>query len=122
RRPGGQAHPRRGSPALFPAALLGARCPAAHNGSMQRVDPAQPLPLYSSAATRQLERAAAAQLAPHTLMQRAGAAVARLARALAPHARTIWVACGRGNNGGDGLEAAALLHAHGLPVVASLLP
>lgn len=89
---------------------------------MQRVDPAQPLPLYSSAATRQLERAAAAQLAPHTLMQRAGAAVARLGRALAPHARTIWVACGRGNNGGDGLEAAALLHAHGLPVVASLLP
>jgi ADP-dependent NAD(P)H-hydrate dehydratase / NAD(P)H-hydrate epimerase len=63
-------------------------------------------PLYSAAATRRIELAAAAQLAPHTLMQRAGLAVARLACAVAPHAQTLWLACGPGNNGGDGLEAA----------------
>ena len=63
-------------------------------------------PLRSVAATRRIEQVVAAQLAPHTLMQRAGLAVARLACALAPHAQTIWLACGPGNNGGDGLEAA----------------
>jgi ADP-dependent NAD(P)H-hydrate dehydratase / NAD(P)H-hydrate epimerase len=63
-------------------------------------------PLYSVAATSRIEQTAAAQFAPHTLMQRAGLAVARLACALAPHAQTIWIACGPGNNGGDGLEAA----------------
>jgi len=46
-------------------------------------------------------------------MQRAGLAVARLALAVAPHARTIWVACGPGNNGGDGLEAAMHLQSWG---------
>ena len=39
-------------------------------------------------------------------MRRAGEAVARLAIALAPHARCVWIAAGPGNNGGDGLEAA----------------
>ena len=66
--------------------------------------------LHSAAATRQIEVAAAAALPEHTLMARAGLAVARLARALAPHARCIWIACGPGNNGGDGLVAAAHLH------------
>jgi hydroxyethylthiazole kinase-like uncharacterized protein yjeF len=54
-------------------------------------------------------------------MQRAGAAVARLALALAPHARTVWVACGPGNNGGDGLEAAShLASAHRRVIVTCL--
>ncbi len=66
--------------------------------------------LHGSAATRSLERAAQVTLPAHTLMARAGLAVARLARALAPHARCIWVACGPGNNGGDGLVAAMHLH------------
>ncbi|MEJ5989255.1 NAD(P)H-hydrate dehydratase [Ramlibacter sp. PS3R-8] len=73
---------------------------------MQRVSPDRPWPLFDVAAVRRLEQAAAAALPAHTLMQRAGLAVARLALAIAPHARTVWIACGPGNNGGDGFEAA----------------
>lgn len=76
---------------------------------MQRITPGQSWLLHDIAATRQIEAQAALALPPHTLMLRAGAALARLAAALAPHARTVWVACGPGNNGGDGLEAAARL-------------
>ncbi|MBX9817085.1 MAG: hypothetical protein K2X79_03595, partial [Burkholderiaceae bacterium] len=65
-----------------------------------------PYPLLSATALRASERATAASLPPHTLMQRAGLAMARLTLAYAPHAQTVWVACGEGNNGGDGLEAA----------------
>ncbi len=71
----------------------------------------RPEPLFDTAATRAIEQAAQAALPHHALMARAGLAVARLARALAPHARCIWVACGPGNNGGDGLVAATHLHA-----------
>lgn len=66
--------------------------------------------LYGSVATREIEQQAAAALPHHTLMARAGLAVARLAQALQPHAGCIWVACGPGNNGGDGLVAATHLH------------
>lgn len=66
-------------------------------------------PLFDTQATRALEKHAAALRPSPTLMQRAGEAVGRLALALAPHARTIWIACGPGNNGGDGLQAAAWL-------------
>ncbi len=52
----------------------------------------------------------ALELPRHTLMKRAGASLAALAKAIAPHAQTIWIACGPGNNGGDGLVAAAVLH------------
>lgn len=81
--------------------------------AMRRITPGPPWPLYDLAATRQLEAAAAALLPAHTLMQRAGDAVARLTLALAPHARRLWVACGPGNNGGDGLEAAMQLQRRG---------
>jgi len=74
--------------------------------------------LYSVDATRRIEHAAQAALPSHTLMQRAGLAVAQLALAMAPHARCIWIACGPGNNGGDGLEAAMHLQRWGKsPVV-----
>lgn len=82
---------------------------------LQRVTLQQPHPLHDAAGTRRLE-ASAASAAPHALMQRAGLAVARLAQAVAPHARTVWLACGAGNNGGDGLEAAMHLRHAGYQV------
>ncbi|MEO8390779.1 NAD(P)H-hydrate dehydratase [Polaromonas sp.] len=84
---------------------------------MRKISSARSEPLHSVAATRELERLAAAGLPPHTLMQRAGLSVARLALALAPHAQRIWIACGPGNNGGDGFEAAMHLHRWGKSVV-----
>ncbi len=88
---------------------------------MHRITSGLPAALFDTAATQRLEQHAAALLPVHTLMQRAGVAIARLARALAPHARTVWIACGPGNNGGDGLEAAVHLHQHGLRVVVTWL-
>lgn len=88
---------------------------------MFRITRQTPLPLHSVAVTRRMEHAAMQVLAAHTLMQRAGLAAARLALALAPHARVIWLACGPGNNGGDGLEAAMHLHAWGMRPVVSWL-
>jgi hydroxyethylthiazole kinase-like uncharacterized protein yjeF len=84
---------------------------------MQRISSCFSQPLYSVTATRQIEQQAASALPAHTLMQRAGLAIARLALALAPHARRIWIACGPGNNGGDGFEAALHLHRWGKTVV-----
>ena len=84
---------------------------------LQKITSAHNQPLFSVAATRRIEQLAAGDLPPHTLMQRAGLAVARLALAIAPHARCIWVACGPGNNGGDGFEAALHLHKWGKRVV-----
>ncbi len=69
--------------------------------------------LFACASVRRLEREALAQVAPFTLMARAGDAVARLALAVAPHAERIVVFSGPGNNGGDGIEAATRLAAFG---------
>lgn len=92
-----------------------------YDAAMDRITPGRAWPLFDVDATRRIEQAAAAGLPPHTLMQRAGLAVARLALALAPHARLVWVACGPGNNGGDGLEAAAWLRQWGKAVVVTWL-
>jgi hydroxyethylthiazole kinase-like uncharacterized protein yjeF len=70
-------------------------------------------PLYDVAQTQAIESQAKAALPANALMQRAGLATAQLAMAIAPHARTIWIACGPGNNGGDGLEAALHLQSWG---------
>lgn len=86
---------------------------------MQKISSQCSHPLFTVAATRRIEQLAAAALPPHTLMQRAGLATARLALALAPHAQCIWIACGPGNNGGDGFEAALRLHQWGKTVVVS---
>ena len=76
--------------------------------------------LLNTQQIRTREHALASQLPRYTLMARAGEATARLALALAPHARQIWIACGAGNNGGDGLEAAIHLRAAGKAVHLSL--
>lgn len=91
------------------------------NRRMHRITANHRWPLFDTAATRRIERAAASALPPHKLMQRAGMAVARLALALAPHAKTIWIACGPGNNGGDGLEAARNLRRLGKSVIVTWL-
>jgi ADP-dependent NAD(P)H-hydrate dehydratase / NAD(P)H-hydrate epimerase len=77
---------------------------------MRRIGTSHTEPLHGVDATRAIEQALASTLPPFELMALAGAAVAQLARAVAPHARRIWIACGPGNNGGDGLVAACHLH------------
>ena len=93
--------------------------------SIDRLQPVLPAhrswPLHDSPASRRIEQQALAGAAPHALMARAGLAVARLALAVAPGARQVWIACGPGNNGGDGLIAALHLKAAGWRVVVSLL-
>ena len=76
--------------------------------------------LHGVAASKRIEQSALNGGEPHALMRRAGTAVASLARAINPHARSVWVACGPGNNGGDGLEAALHLHAAGMRVTVTL--
>ena len=80
-----------------------------------------PWPLHTAASTRAAEATAAASLPPHALMAQAGLAVARLARAIAPHAARVQVWAGPGNNGGDGLVAARHLQAVGCAVQVTLI-
>ena len=79
------------------------------------------VPLFDDATTRRIERRAAAALPAHALMGRAGVALLRLARAVAPHARRAWIAAGPGNNGGDGLVLATWLQRAGVDVSVSLV-
>lgn len=92
------------------------------NGSPQSIaSDGEPWALHSAAATRLAEGQAQVQHPAGTLMARAGLAVARLALAMAPHARTVQVFAGPGNNGGDGLVAARHLQVAGKRVVVTML-
>ena len=77
--------------------------------------------LFDAPGARAVEARQTAALPPHTLMRRAGLAVARLAMAIAPHAQRVWIAAGPGNNGGDGLEAAVHLLRRGWQVEVTLV-
>jgi len=79
-----------------------------------------PEPVYTSAQIRTLEAAACkrAGIALYALMERAGAAAAFELRAWFPHARTVAVMIGPGNNGGDGWVLARLLRERGMHVQA----
>lgn len=79
--------------------------------------------IYSTADIRKIERAALRDLPPYSLMQRAGQAAAQAALRILPglpHAATILVLAGPGNNGGDALEAAAELAKAGAEVIVAL--
>ena len=84
---------------------------------MLRIDTqGQRLPLHGTLATREIERSGDCEGADDALIERAGWACARLGAAIAPHARQVWVFVGPGNNGADGLHAAAALAQHGRQV------
>ncbi|MBL8305939.1 MAG: NAD(P)H-hydrate dehydratase [Rubrivivax sp.] len=90
--------------------------------TLQRIAPERgPWPLHDAATSRAAERQAQSQAAPFSLMARAGLAVARLALARWPHARSVQVWAGPGNNGGDGLVAARHLQAAGIETRVVLL-
>ncbi len=72
-----------------------------------------PIALLNTAQARALEAQSQSQQPPHTLMSRAGEALARLSIAKYPHVSRIAVLCGPGNNGGDGFVAACWLKARG---------
>src|SRR5579859_2596253 len=69
--------------------------------------------ILTSKEMRAVDSASAEKHGVHllTLMENAGAAVARHARREYAHAERIAVFCGKGNNGGDGIVAARHLDA-----------
>ncbi|MDN5780758.1 MAG: NAD(P)H-hydrate dehydratase [Luteimonas sp.] len=81
------------------------------------------VPLYDNAALREAERRAALGSGDDfTLMQRAGLAAWHCVLAHWPQARRIVVACGPGNNGGDGYVLARHAREAGREVCALRLP
>ena len=75
-------------------------------------------PLVSAAEMRALDQHTIETVGVpgEVLMEHAGAIVAREVAALRQPGGRVRVVCGRGNNGGDGLVVARLLHLRGIPV------
>jgi ADP-dependent NAD(P)H-hydrate dehydratase / NAD(P)H-hydrate epimerase len=73
----------------------------------------QPLP--DAAQQREIDRWAIEDLGMGDLMEHAGAGLAELTARVAPPGRVV-IACGKGNNGGDGKVAARILRAAGREV------
>ncbi len=80
--------------------------------------------LFSTAQARAIDLAAqhALKITEYALMQRAGAAAWRTLLHHWPQAHRIGIACGPGNNGGDGSVLARLARASGRDVVVLRLP
>lgn len=77
-----------------------------------------PFALYRAAQVRELDRIAIQErgIPGYTLMSRAGEAAFQRLRQHWPEARRIVIACGGGNNGGDGYVVARLARQAGLEV------
>ncbi|HEX4854187.1 NAD(P)H-hydrate dehydratase [Arenimonas sp.] len=76
------------------------------------------LPLYRTSQVRAMDELASGAFGvpPYELMARAGAAAWRVLQQRWPQVRHLGVACGPGNNGGDGYVVARLARAAGLKV------
>jgi NAD(P)H-hydrate epimerase len=79
--------------------------------------------IVSAAEMREIDRATSEHfgVSSITLMENAGAAVARFILSDFGHAQSVGVVCGKGNNGGDGFVAASKLIEAGLAVRVLLL-
>ncbi|QOY61952.1 NAD(P)H-hydrate dehydratase [Lysobacter sp. H21R4] len=82
-----------------------------------------PAVLHTSAALREIEQRAAVRFGdPFELMRRAGRAARQAVTQQWPHAQSLLVICGPGNNGGDGYVLATLARASGRRVQVYCLP
>lgn len=76
---------------------------------------ALPVKLYSVKAIKAVERSyAELHGSCYELMQRAGEAIAKVAKRVLKGEQEVWIFCGSGNNGGDGYVAGRILASYGI--------